>query len=255
MVVERALRSAASSVLDVLLPMRCCGCEARTSAGGLCPPCVASIRAAAPFGWILPATGSTGVRAFAATTYEGVVRAALLEFKEHGRLSLRHELGACLSVSVLAAVSSAASVAAPDVTGPLLVVPVPSARKAVRARGHDPVGTLGAIATAHGRRVGLDLAVRRVLVQQRRVADQAGLNVGARRANVSGALRVSRPALVYGRRVVVVDDIVTTGATAVESVRALVAAGALVEAVACVAATPRRFPGRQFELRGPAAQD
>ena len=69
------------------------------------------------------------------------------------------------------------------------------------------------------------------LTHAREVADQAGLCVDARRANLSKAFAVRRPAvahLVAGQCVIVVDDIVTTGATAAEAVRALAAAGGVV---------------------------
>jgi predicted amidophosphoribosyltransferase len=78
----------------------------------------------------------------------------------------------------------------------------------------------------------------------RAVADQAGLAVADRRANLAGALAVRRPARLAARAVLVVDDIVTTGATGAEAVRALTEAGAAVTAVVAVAATPKRRPER-----------
>ncbi|MEU9016312.1 phosphoribosyltransferase family protein [Actinomadura sp. NPDC048394] len=91
------------------------------------------------------------------------------------------------------------------------------------------------------------------LRQCRRVADQAGLGAKARRDNLSGALEAVGRAPLAGRRVVLVDDVITTGASLAEAARALRAAGADVVAAATVAATPlrrgwwlssRRRPGR-----------
>ena len=91
------------------------------------------------------------------------------------------------------------------------------------------------------------------MLRMSRVArDQAGLGAAQRAANLAGAVRVGRPLPAYlsrvvpatadvaGRWVVLVDDVVTTGATLTESTRALTDAGAVVLGAAVVAATPRR---------------
>jgi predicted amidophosphoribosyltransferase len=79
----------------------------------------------------------------------------------------------------------------------------------------------------------------------RTALDQAGLGVQARAENLAGAVRVPprQRSAVAGLEVVLVDDVVTTGATLAESARALHAAGASVVAAAVVAATARRGTG------------
>ena len=72
-------------------------------------------------------------------------------------------------------------------------------------------------------------------------SDQAGLGVAARRANAQGALE-ARTRLV-GRRFLLVDDVLTTGATLAETRRAVLAAGGSVEALAVLAETPLRRSG------------
>jgi predicted amidophosphoribosyltransferase len=141
--------------------------------------------------------------------------------KERGRTDALGVLAGSFGVALEVA-SSASSV----------IVTVPSARAAVRRRGFRPVEELV-------RRSGAGLApARGGLVLVRDVADQAGLGVEERRANLSGALRAS--ARLAGRDVLIVDDVLTTGATLLEARRALVAVGARVEGAVCLAYTRRR---------------
>lgn len=77
----------------------------------------------------------------------------------------------------------------------------------------------------------------RALEHRRRVADQAGLGATDRAANLSGALQARFD--LNGLRLIVVDDVMTTGATLAEATRALRAAGAEVPATAVIAATAR----------------
>jgi predicted amidophosphoribosyltransferase len=240
---------AVAAVLELLLPSRCAGCarldEAELRLRGLCPTCVFEVRQAVPITWEIAVPGAGGVvPVFAAGAYDGVIRAALLDYKERGRLCLRRELGGSLAVSVF-------GVMGPD-HSMLLLAPVPSAIATRRARGHDPVGAMATTAAGYLRATGLEVEVQAALRQRRTVDDQSGLGVDARHANISGALAVRRPALVRGRRVVIVDDIVTTGATAAEAARALSHAGAVVIGIACVAATIRRHPAAATDLCGGA---
>jgi len=140
--------------------------------------------------------------------------------------------------------------------GPVFVVPVPSSRAAVRRRGDSPLELLTRAAV---REVGLarrELIVSPALRVRRRVADQAGLDHRQRANNVDWAMQV-RPRWrvgIAGVTCLLVDDVLTTGATLVEAARALSAGGAVHVAAATVAATQRRgIPAgegaRKAELR------
>jgi predicted amidophosphoribosyltransferase len=173
---------------------------------------------------------------YAVAPYDGAVRAALLGLKEHGRTGLTAPLAGGLAASVRAAAPDGASIA---------LVPVPSTAAARRARGDDPLLRLARAAA--DRLDGPDVPVRvvRGLRHARRTVDQAGLGSLARAANLSGALALRRPALPVLDRldlVVLVDDIVTTGATLAEAARALGVGGVPVHAAAVVAGTRRWVP-------------
>ncbi|MFD0685302.1 ComF family protein [Actinomadura fibrosa] len=121
-----------------------------------------------------------------------------------------------------------------------MIVAIPSARKAVRRRGHDPLGAMAKVAVQRLREDGLHIVGLDALRQRRRVADQAALTVDERAVNLAGALVVDPQVAMGGRSVLLVDDVITTGATLDEAARALRAAGADVLAAATVAATPLR---------------
>jgi ComF family protein len=124
----------------------------------------------------------------------------------------------------------------PDLA-PDLVVPVPLARARLAERGHNQAWELA-------RRIARALGVHAeatLLVRVRATAHQLALPPGEREGNVRGAFAVepSRTAAVAGRRVLLVDDVMTTGSTAGEIARVLRGAGASFIAVAVVARVPR----------------
>ena len=161
-----------------------------------------------------------------------MVRAMLLAHKEEGRYGLSRPLGTSLGAVVLAVADES----------PVVCVPVPSHPGAVRVRGHDPVLRLTRVAAATVRGAGVAAVVVPALRLVRTPEDQAGLGAAARRDNLDMAFQTWPAAArsLAGRRVVVVDDIVTTGSTALEATRALRDARAQVIGVAAVAATVRR---------------
>lgn len=227
--------STVRAVLDLVLPTSCAGCG--TDGLTWCPACDRRLRGPAypcrpdPCPALLPPT-------WAVTGYDGPARAALLAHKERGVLALRVTLGAALASAVRAAAADAGCRA-------VLLVPAPSRAAAVRQRGYDPTWRLAAAAAALCRRSGADVRVAPVLRMARGTRDQAGLGVQERAENLAGALRLPsrRARQVAGRAVVLVDDLITTGATLAESARVLEEAGAEVVGAAVVAATARRGTG------------
>jgi predicted amidophosphoribosyltransferase len=157
--------------------------------------------------------------------------------KERRVLALRRPLARMLATGVAAAGSG---------IGPLVLVPVPSRPGSARARGHDPTDALTRDAARLLRRQGYDARRERLLVSRGAVADQAGLDALARAANLAGSMfcPTARLRRVAGRRlrVVVCDDVLTTGATAREAQRALEAVGLEVAGIATAAATRLRRP-------------
>lgn len=230
-----AAGSAVAGLVDLVLPTACVGCADPGVA--LCPRCEPVL--AGPAAPTRPSPAPAGLPpTWAVASYDGAVRAAVLAYKEHGMLALSRPLGTALARSARAASGG-------DRPAPLLIVPAPSRAAAVRARGHDPTLRLTRAAAARLRAEGREVTVLRALRVRRGVLDQAGLSSAERATNLAGSLRVASWARgrLAGRRVLLVDDVMTTGATLAEAARALRAAGAEVGAAAVVAATRRTSGG------------
>jgi len=225
----RALRSGVAAAARPLgafaLPQRCPGCGAPASAARLlCDPCRAAIPRLAfalcarclalgrePVGCRLH--GGCEVRP--AWIYDeraaAVVRA--LKFAE------RPVLAASLAEEL-------ARVAPRERVDAVIAVPLHPARR--RERGYDQAGRL---AVALAARLGAP-PLAGVLERARATRPQARLGPRARRRNLSGAFRVQNPEWIARRRLLLVDDVVTTGATLEAALGALADAGACVSAVA-----------------------
>ncbi|MET2012101.1 phosphoribosyltransferase family protein [Microbacterium chocolatum] len=207
-----AVRGALADALTLLLPVDCAGCGAEDVA--LCALCRIAL---APM-IALARVPCTDVSLASALRFEGVPARVLRALKEDGRTSL----AAALAPALRAAVEAVAASAEP------VFVPMPTSRAAFRRRGYRVPELLA-------RRAGL--TTLRGLRLVRATADQRGLDHEGRRRNVRGSLVAAG---VEGRAVVVIDDVVTTGASLGEAVRALRAGGAHVVAAVAIAATPRR---------------
>ncbi|WP_227991553.1 ComF family protein [Microbacterium sp. CBA3102] len=122
-----------------------------------------------------------------------------------------------------------ASVLSPLVTSATWIVPVPTSRAAFRRRGYRVPDLL--VRRAHA-------DPQAVLAVEGARPDQRGLGARARQTNVRGAMRARHRG--EGAEAVIVDDVITTGATFDEAARALTVAGFRVVAAVALAATPLR---------------
>lgn len=228
-----------AAAADLLLGGRCVGCS--EPGRPVCPSCLDELPGEAFPAWPDPVPDGLAP-AFACAAYDGVPRALVLGLKEHRLLGLARPLSRMLAAAVAEAAPA----------GPVLLVPVPSRASTVRSRGHDPTA---AVAAGAARLLGPDVTTARLLTLRPGVVDQAGLDAAGRAANLAGAMTCPSPRLrrlARSRervRVVVCDDVLTTGSTAREAQRALEAVGLEVAGIAVVAATRRRTPSRSPRTR------
>lgn len=240
------------ALADLLTGSSCVGCARPGRL--LCPGCADDLPTEPFSAWPTPVPPGLA-QPWAAAEYAAGVRQMVVGHKEHRRLALRAPLARLLAVAVTGVITGAIERPA---TGPVVLVPVPSRRSTVRARGHEPTWALTRDAARLLRAGGLDVWARRALVVRRGVADQSGLDAQARAANLAGSLHCPTRSLrrlgsQHPRaRIVVCDDVLTTGATAREAQRALEAVGVTVLGVAAVAATRRRHPPGPRERPPPA---
>jgi predicted amidophosphoribosyltransferase len=218
-------------LLDLIFPARCAGCGAL--GGELCAGCLDALprlggplcdRCGAPTAWPVPRCREcTGrriayARARAAVGYDRAVRRLVRGWKEHG-LRRVARLAAELVVEVVPPPRAE------------VVAWVPADRDRTLRRGHSTAQALALELAPHW---GLEPVP--LLARTRAVAPQRGLGRVERRRNVAGSFRAARPP---PRRVCLVDDVFTTGATVSAAASALRAAGAREVLVVTFARTLR----------------
>jgi predicted amidophosphoribosyltransferase len=227
----------AREALGLLLPVECPGCGRWDVP--LCTEC-GSVWRREPWRCddAAPALAGTGLATWALAPYAGAARGTLLAWKRGGRA----DLGPHLTAAVRAAGAAMAGVlrAQARLDGRPVVVPAPSGWRR-RARGRFVAGALARAVAAGLEDGGLPgpIPVADALRRAGGRARQAGLGAHGRGANRRGTTRVARR-LPAGLPVVLVDDVVTSGATLADCRRALVASGSDVVAALVLAATPGR---------------
>ena len=210
------------AVLDLLFPPKCPFCGKVREKRGICPAC----RKALPW-----TEGDQGLKTLSGGTvcaaplwYEDLAREGLLRYKFQGASAAAEPLGELIAQCAAERFSGAFDV----------VAWVPVSRRRLRKRGYDQARLLAESAC----RV-WGVRPERLLRKVRDNPAQSGLTeAAARRANVLGVYEPADPGRIEGRRVLLVDDICTTGATLAECARTLRSAGAAD--VVCVTAALTR---------------
>lgn len=154
-------------------------------------------------------------QAVAYGAYDGALRELIHMFKYQRIRSAAPVLGAMLGQAY----------AKLGIIGPLLMVPIPLWPGKQRSRGFNQAEEIARSFLRAYAGSGIQLSTA-LLVRTRETVSQTGLTRHQRRANLQGAFSVTRPEKLHNQTVVLVDDVMTTGATAGECARMLLRAGA-----------------------------
>lgn len=210
---------------DLILPLECGGCGVPGTRW--CSSCAAELTDCPVR---LRPRVDPHVPVWALGPYSGPRRRAIIAAKEHGRRDLAGPLGQALRTT-LTVLDGWGELGA----SPLVVIPAPTRARAARSRGGDPVTRMVQAAVGRHR-------VCQALIAGRGVRDSVGLSASARAANLAGRIQLTsagRQLAAHSRRrdhfAILIDDVLTTGTTAAESVRVLAHAGVRVGAVVVVA--------------------
>ncbi|MGB9082149.1 MAG: ComF family protein [Desulfuromonadaceae bacterium] len=158
--------------------------------------------------------------------YEGAIRDLIHSFKYNQRTHLRYPLALLALEGVDGFLADQA---------PQLIVPVPLHRSRLRQRGFNQAVLLGRVLSRQ-----LSLAMLPdTLVRTRPTEPQVDLSAAERRLNVKGAFSVPRPDRVEGKRILLLDDVMTTGSTMNECAKELKKAGAGMVIAVTIARTAR----------------
>ena len=211
-----------ASFFDILFPPRCVFCRSflRSGSATICADCQRTLPYTEKGG---EKTGQFFTVCIAPLYYEGSVRESLHRFKFRDATAYSKTYGTLLADCIRENLAGRYD----------LISWVPLSRNRMKERGYDQAMLL-ALATA----LALDDVAVSTLEKHLEAEKQSTMgSAEKRRANVAGAYRAVDPELVEGRRVLLIDDIVTTGATLSECAKTLLEAGAAEVLCAAVART------------------
>ena len=219
----QAVQTSAREYSDVIFSRQCVGCDRLGKV--ICDNCRSLIPT-------LAQQRDAHYELWFGAPYESVVREMINAHKDHGVRALTQDLGMVLGRAVWSAAMSSST------TRPIVLVPIPPHATSLQRRGRDTVFEIAMKAARVVSDRGMPCSVAPSLIRIHETQRSAGKSVSERR-EVHGSFGV-RPGKLILSRVIAVDDIVTTGATTNEAVRALQAAGIGVDSIACIASTAAR---------------
>jgi ComF family protein len=208
------IRQLLDQAVDLLYPRTCSHCGRVGQAW--CAHCQAKLEAY-PFS-LDERELDSGLRVLSAGPHEGLLRDAIHAFKFDEARGLAEILGAALDDALIQARI--------DVDA---IVPVPLHERRFRWRGYNQAALLAEVVAAN-----MGVPHEALLTRTRYTGTQVGRGAVERQAAVEGAFAAD-PALVNGRRILLIDDVVTTGSTLSACAEALADAGASFVIAACVA--------------------
>lgn len=223
------MRPGVRALLDLVLPLDCGGCGAPGDTW--CPDCAALLGKPVR---VRPPCCADRPPVYALGSYRGPLRTALLAYKERDRRDLASAFGAALAAGLMELPGERGE------RGGWCLVPAPSRWSAVTRRGGNHVALLADRAAAQLTRAGVRAAVAPALRMARGVRDSVGLDQVARQANLADRILVRSAGLpAPGTPVVLVDDVVTTGATTAACTSALRRVGVYIPAIVVLASSGR----------------
>lgn len=212
--------SAFSAVLDILFPPRCVFCHSLLRSGKdlICETCKRNLPYTRDGG---EKTGEFFSACVAPLYYQDDVRESLHRFKFKGATGYSKVYGKLLAECIRDNLSGRYD----------LISWVPLSRNRLKERGYDQAMLLAMAAALELDDVAVSTLEKTLEAEKQSLMGSAE----KRRANISGAYRAADPEIISGKRVLLIDDIVTTGSTVSECAKTLLAAGAAEVLCAAVA--------------------